>query len=282
MRPILRLLVVAPVLALPGLVVPTHAAADDEGGAGGTARAYVDEAGSPTATARSAAANTGRPSRSGSTRTCDWTVAVEDDRTFSVYLLTGDRRFSRTGRWLWRKCTEGQSGVEDLRLVPEGGEGVAPAALAAEASKSIQIPPPPMATSPEANRRLFVRVPTWLWIDQAWWHAYSATADAGGVTATVSARPVRAVWSAGDGGSTTCTGPGVAWRPGMREDATYCSYVYRNSSSGQPGGTYTLSVNVEFEVNWTSSTGAAGSLGRITRSASRAVQVGEIQAIETD
>ena len=67
----------------------------------------------------------------------------------------------------------------------------------------------------------------------------------------------------------------------MADAQSTCSYVYKNASAGQRGGTFTMTVDVEFEVSWTSSIGPGGSLARITRSASRAVQVGEIQAVET-
>lgn len=67
----------------------------------------------------------------------------------------------------------------------------------------------------------------------------------------------------------------------MRDDATYCSYIYRHSSAGEDGGTYTLSVTVWFEITWTSNTGQSGTLAGITRSASRSVEVGQVQALET-
>ena len=85
----------------------------------------------------------------------------------------------------------------------------------------------------------------------------------------------------GDGGQAVCEGPGTEWRPGMAEEQSTCSYVYKNSSAGQRGDTFEMTVEVEFEVSWTSSIGPGGSLARITRSASQAVQVGEIQAVET-
>lgn len=166
-------------------------------------------------------------------------------------------------------------------LVPEGGQAD-PAAIAAGALASVPIATPPMTTSPSANDRLYTQVRTWLWLPAEWWRSYSATANAGRVTSTVTASPVRAEWASGDGGGTTCRGPGVEWRRGMRDDATYCSYTYRHSSAGEPGDSYTLAVTVWFQVTWTSNTGQAGALGDISRSASRQVQVGEIQAMETE
>ena len=142
---------------------------------------------------------------------------------------------------------------------------------------------PPIATSPSADDRLYTQVQTWLWLEDQWWTTYSATANAGRVSATVTATPTSASWDTGDGGGTTCRGPGVAWQRGMPDDdATYCKHTYTNSSAGQEGGTYTLSATVTFEITWTSNTGGGGSLEAIDRTASRDVEVGEIQAVETE
>lgn len=160
------------------------------------------------------------------------------------------------------------------------GAAVDPQALATQAVASVAIPAPTISTSP-TNDRLYTQVRTWLWVDDGWWRSYSATASAGGVIATVTASPRRAVWTMGDGGRTTCSGPGVEWRRGMRDDATYCSYIYRRSSAQEQDGKYTLSVTVTFEITWTSNIGESGTLPAISRSASRQVEVGQVQALET-
>jgi hypothetical protein len=236
--------------------------------------AYVDDAGNPTAEARDVIQTGGR-SGGGRESTCFWRVVIEDDREFGVYEVDGSRRHSDTGRWLEQVC-DGQP----IQVVPEGAP-VDPRQLAVSARESVAIPTPPLSTSPSADRELYPQMKTWLWVDDSWWQPYSATAEAGAVSATVTARPVRSEWSMGDDGRTVCAGPGVEWRRGMSEDDTYCSYTYRRSSAGEPGGTFTLTVTVVFEVTWSSSTGAGGSLGALTRSASTPVRVGEIQAVHT-
>ncbi|MBW3642408.1 MAG: hypothetical protein KY447_05785 [Actinobacteria bacterium] len=258
------------------LIPGSPAAAESRSGG-----AYINDEGNPTAESRSREASPGRPARSGSSSNCTWRVVNRNDNDFWIYDADGSRLQSETGRWLERWCDGEQRLVNDSYAAPERARRANPRVLAQEARESVAIPAPPLATSPQADRSLYTGVRTWLWIDPQWWRGYEATAEAGGVSTTVSARPVRAVWSMGDGGQTSCAGPGVAWRRGMADDATYCSYVYNNSSAGQPGGTYTMTVTVEFEVSWTSNAGAGGSLARVTRSASRQVRVGEIQAVET-
>lgn len=245
------------------------AAADDLGG-----DAYVDDGGNPTAEAGDLI-QTGGTSGGGGESNCFWRVAVEDDRDFGVHAPDGTRQYSDTGRWLEQICDGAP-----VQVVPESAP-VDPRQLAIRARESVAIPAPPLSTSPSADRELYPQMKTWLWIDDAWWQSYSATAAAGTVTATVTARPVRSEWTTGDGGHTACAGPGVEWQRGMSDDDTYCSYTYRRSSAGEPDGTFTLTVTVHFEVGWSSSTGAGGSLGGLTRSASRQVSVGEIQAVNT-
>lgn len=258
------------------------AVAQGEGGTDGTAGAYLDDLDNPTAVASRVQGPPPPPRPPPASSNCEWRSIIRQNDRVVVYDEDGEPLKSETGRWLVRYCDGQPVLVNGWAYVPAGsGSGPDPAVVAREARKSVAVPVPPIATSPRADRRLYTGVRTWLWLDPSWWHGYSATADAGGVTATVSAKPVRAVWSMGDGGETTCAGPGVAWRPGMPDDATYCSYLYKHSSVTRPEGTFLITVTVDFDVTWTSSAGPGGRLARITRSAARAVEVGEIQAIET-
>lgn len=246
---------------------------------GGDGGAFVDENGNPTAVARDGEVI---PASGGSGASdCHWQVMISDDFRFAVYEVDGTRRYSKTGRWLQKMCDGAAVPVDGLYTVPEGG-AVDPAALAADAIASVPIALPPIETSPSADRRLYVQVPTWLWLDPDWWHGYSATATAGRVTSTATAVPVRAEWTSGDGHETTCHGPGVQWRRGLPDSAASCSLTYRHSSAGAEADAYTLGVTVWFEVTWTSNTDQGGTLASIGRTASRSVQVGEIQAIETE
>ncbi len=140
--------------------------------------------------------------------------------------------------------------------------------------------PPAIRTSPEESGRLYVQIPT-LWIDSSWWQFYTATAQAGRVWSTVTARPVSVTWGTGDGGSEVCRGPGVAWSPGVDEDASNCTHTYRRSSASADGGTFDLSATVRLEITWTSNAPFGGTLPAITRTSTLDVEVGEIQAIGT-
>jgi hypothetical protein len=251
------------------LAVTAPAARADDGGG-----AFIDD-GDPTAVADDTGEEPGS-SGGGGDDNCTVRVAIEDDFSFGVYDVDGSRVYSETGRWLERVC----DGFAQEPF-PEGG-AVDPRALALSARESVSIAAPPITTSPSADDRLYTQVQTWLWLDEQWWTSYSATATAGRVSATVTATPTTARWDTGDGGGTTCRGPGVPWRRGMPDSATYCKQTYRHSSAGSDGGTYTLAATVTFEITWSSNTGAGGTLEAIERTASRDVEVGEIQAVETE
>lgn len=248
-------------------------------GGGGGGSGHVTDDGDPTAVATDPGSPDDENSTPGSSEAsegpeCWWEVYVADDTVTRVRGMDGNRRYSQTGRWLMRWCEGiGPVAVGGSTATPEGGE-VVPGELAQRAVESVSIGAPVMGTSP-ASGRLVVQVPTWLWVDDGWWEPYEATATAGRVSATVTATPVRAVWTTGDGATVVCDG-GVAWQPGLGEGASSCTHTYTRASAG-----YELGVTVELEVGWSSNVGESGTLAAISRSGSQVVQVGEIQAIGT-
>jgi hypothetical protein len=274
-----RLMTVATLVYMSSALLAAEASAATRG------NAYVPPGGDPTASARDEVGGAGAPGGTdpGSEDPCYWAVIVEDDSKFFVYDFADPTKVvhSATGRWLEHRCpSRGAVEVGGSPLVPEGGL-IDPVQLALEAVSSVQIGSPVIRTSPSEGGRLFVHVPTWLWIDRQWWQGYEATASAGRVNSTVRAVPRSATWTLGDGSTTTCAGPGLAWEAGRSEDATDCSHTYMSSSGSRPGGTLDLSVAVTFEVTWTTNVGEGGSLAPLTRTSTRTVEVTEIQAIGT-
>ena len=164
---------------------------------------------------------------------------------------------------------------------------VDPRELALRARSRLPFPLPDVAFSPpleDPDDFLLVRLETWIWATN--WAEVSRTASAGGVVATVTARPVRLVWDftprrsdpETEGG---CPGPGTAYDPSKPPDAqsTACSITFRHSSADEPGAAYEGHLTVVYEVSWTSNVGAGGSLGRVPRTTVLPVRVGEQQAL---
>jgi hypothetical protein len=135
-------------------------------------------------------------------------------------------------------------------------------------------------TSPPPGK-LAVNFPVWLSLGSAW-QPVTAHAAAGGVSVTVSARPMRVRWHMGNGHTVVCGGPGTAydrslsWQQNL--DRRTCGYTYRRSSAGAPSGEFTVTATVGYAVSW-QATGVSGggSLGSRGRSASTTVSVGQIK-----
>jgi hypothetical protein len=192
------------------------------------------------------------------------------------------------GDWVIEQCS-GPGWVNPMKViwvpavleVNVGSGPTSPPALAQQAVSYLRFPMTKVEMSPP-SADVTVNLPTWLWVDRGMWHAISATAAAGPVSATATATPDEVVWQMGDGGKVACKGPGTAWTsqypPDQRSD---CSYTYVRSSADPPGGTYALTTTVYWHVTWTSQ-GApgGGDLGLIAGpSVQSAVQVQELHAI---
>ena len=161
--------------------------------------------------------------------------------------------------------------------------------VALQAENSLRLPSPTLHFNPGVSS--VVNLPTWLWIDQSLWHAYSVTATVGTVSATAVATPVAVVWQMGDGGVVTCTGPGRAFdvsQP-VRMQKTACAYSYRTSSLGQPSAdgnpdaaAFLVRATVTWTVTW-SATGAEGqgTLPTLETSAVAPLRVVEVESVDT-
>jgi hypothetical protein len=146
-----------------------------------------------------------------------------------------------------------------------------PVVLAQAARADLPIDMPQPHTSPTETGFQLVAIPTWFWFEPADWHAVSATASAGGVTATVTARPVSATWDAGDGTDPiTCHGPGSRYTPDL---APTCAHTYTDD------GVDTVHVTVTWAATWTSNTGARGSQADITLATTLPLTIKSAQAV---
>ena len=130
----------------------------------------------------------------------------------------------------------------------------------------------------------FTQVPLWWWIDQAQWHAVSATSTVPGLSATATATPVEIVFDPGDGtGPHTCPGPGVVFNARLKfaEQSTPCVYVYHHSSALAPNGrSFISSMSVRWTVSWTATDGDGGPLGDLVSSTGpRPMEVAEQQIV---
>ncbi|MQS04792.1 ATP/GTP-binding protein [Streptomyces sp. OF1] len=158
-------------------------------------------------------------------------------------------------------------------------EGPDPAVLAQRAIDSMLLAGPAIA-SPKTEGTYTVGMPMWMWVTPSatTYGPNTATASAGGVTVTATARVSRIVWDMGDGRRVTCTGPGTPYRASYgKQPSPTCGHTYRASSASQAGGTYPVTATATWEIEW-SGGDQAGEV-TTTRTSEAAVSVGEGQAV---
>jgi hypothetical protein len=107
------------------------------------------------------------------------------------------------------------------------------------------------------------------------------TAEAGGLWATATARPIDVEFTSGDprGVPTDqCSVAGLTARY-VRSTPGECSYAYQNSSSIVPGNQFEASITVTWEITWIGSSGASANLGRFPVTGTSRIAIAEAKAL---
>ena len=124
----------------------------------------------------------------------------------------------------------------------------------------------------------WVGLSTFFWVED--WQPLARTVTLRGVSATVTATPTGLAFDPGDGNEpVSCDGPGRPWVEADGNDPPSdgaCGYTYRAVT---PDGPLTATTSVQWSVNWTSSTGAAGTFPVSTTSSSSSFLVEQIQVV---
>ncbi|MDQ6696193.1 MAG: hypothetical protein M3Z46_01880 [Actinomycetota bacterium] len=228
-----------------------------------------------------------RPARRPSPVVCKWYVAGASAvalgslaaglRSTGVGLPSLDTS-THVGTTGYQVCTNRTTGASNgaFRAVPApvaAAPAITPQMLAQRASAQLQVDVPAPATSPGLDQFQLVGLPTWLWVKA--WDTVANTAAIPGLSATVSARPVRSTWDFGAGGRVTCDGPGTPFdihRPASNQ-STDCALTFIQS------GTYTARVTVDWAVSWKATTGGGGALPPLARTTTFPIQVRAAQAV---
>ena len=149
------------------------------------------------------------------------------------------------------------------------------------AAAGIDPDPPTVETNPPlGTQHAVVNMDTWLWITDPW-EVIHVTDTVGLTTVDVFARPEHVTWAFGDGGAELCTGPGVPWSESAHAGGTYCSHRFISSSAGLTDSAYTASATTTWIFSWALNGRDMGDFGSIDRTTTFAIQVGEIQAVES-
>jgi hypothetical protein len=127
-----------------------------------------------------------------------------------------------------------------------------------------------------------VGMPVWLWAKDPDSHTFgpaTASASAGGITVTATARVDQVTWDMGDGDTVTCTTAGTPYTAAYgNKRSPDCGHVYTTSSAAQPDQRYTVTATSDWVITWE----GAGQTGIIRLNGlARSVQiaVGEAQVL---
>lgn len=163
-------------------------------------------------------------------------------------------------------------------------------ALVVEAERILVLPEPEVVTSPPRGAVLPVGLPVWFWATNG--QALSETASVPGVSVTVDATVVsmsleveepdgrvRSGGGSGEGRSRSvtvaCDGVGEVYDPARKDPwaASGCSRVF------DWPGEVTVTASVTWNLAWSSTTGAAGTLDPVTRTSTFTLDLVELQAV---
>jgi len=187
------------------------------------------------------------------------------------------------GQWYYLRCDNADgTPVREAWPIWTSADGDAMAhELALQAADELVLPHPIPGLSPRLDVDQIVGLPTWMWVDPDSWHELTATAAVPGLSATVTATPVRTGWSMGDDSDEiVCDGPGAVYDFARDEHGqhTDCSHIYQWGSADQPGGTYSVTGYVDWKLSWTATNGARGTLADTSRGTSLDVHAAELEA----
>ncbi|WP_328457577.1 ATP/GTP-binding protein [Streptomyces sp. NBC_00386] len=181
------------------------------------------------------------------------------------------------------ECTDGgQTNPASFVVVSTGQNPVPqldPQDLAQRAVDAMTLLGPDIA-SPRAAGEYTVGVPMWMWVNQSatTYGPNTASASAGGVTVTATAKVSKIVWSMGDGASVSCNDPGTPYTAssGMAQSPT-CGHVYSKTSAGGQSGKFPVTATSTWTINWQGGE-QAGQLTEV-RQTNVQVAVGEVQVV---
>ncbi|MFC7011736.1 ATP/GTP-binding protein [Streptomyces viridiviolaceus] len=194
-------------------------------------------------------------------------------------------QYYRDGETVYeRVCVaDGQAGLVDVEVVgADPGQNVPavdPEVVAQQAVDKMTLLGPDIA-SPRANGKYTVGVPMWMWVNQSatTFGPNTASASAGDITVTATAKVSKIVWQMGDGTSVTCNGPGTPYTGSadMTQSPT-CGHLYSTTSASAPGGRYAVTATSTWTIDWQGG-GEAGQLTEVRQSDVQ-VPVGELQVV---
>ncbi|MGY0541412.1 hypothetical protein ACW14X_28120 [Nocardioides sp. YJ-D4] len=185
-------------------------------------------------------------------------------------------------------CYQPQTSLLTLIWSPAPPEGAAagpsPREVAEMAVEKLDLSAIQIGITPEPgpDRVGLVGMPVWMWAKKPNSNTYgpaTASASAGGITVTATARVHEITWDMGDGTTVECRSAGTPYEASFGKKASPdCGHVYRLSSAREPNGTYSVTATSAWVITWQGA-GQAGTIRLDGLSRSVDIAVGEAQVL---
>lgn len=139
---------------------------------------------------------------------------------------------------------------------PNSGAGPTPREVAQLAIKDMKLTAINIGIAPKAEDGSvgLVGMPVWMWAaepGELTWGPITASASAGGITVTATARVHKVTWDMGEGTKVTCTTPGTPYKAAFgNKKSPDCGHVYTASSSSKPDHRFTVTATSDWIVEW--------------------------------
>ncbi|WP_260147636.1 ATP/GTP-binding protein [Streptomyces sp. CEV 2-1] len=157
---------------------------------------------------------------------------------------------------------------------------VDPAVVAQIAVDKMLLKGPQIGITPKPGGRGVVGMPVYMWTAKGpeTYGPNTASATAGSVTVTATAKVSKIVWAMGDGTTVVCTTAGTPYRPEFRmTPSPDCGHRYALPSSTEESGKYHVTATSTWAIDWTGG-GESGQLAEVRESAVN-VTIAEVQVL---
>ncbi|MER6059354.1 ATP/GTP-binding protein [Streptomyces albidoflavus] len=159
---------------------------------------------------------------------------------------------------------------------------VNPAVLAREAVDKMLLRGPEIGITPKPGGKGVVGMPVYMWTARGaeTYGPNTASASAGGITVTATAKVAKIEWQMGDGTTVTCTTPGTPYKAEYgKKPSPDCGHRYTKPSSTTASGDYHVTATSTWDIDWqVNGGGASGEMTEIRDSAVD-ITVAEVQVL---
>jgi hypothetical protein len=167
---------------------------------------------------------------------------------------------------------------------PNSGTGPTPREVAQLAIQQMHLSAINIGIAPEPGPDSIglVGMPVWMWAQNPNEHTLgpiTASASAGGITITATAKVLQITWDMGDGTEVVCDTAGTPYKPSYgRKDSPDCGHTYTKSSAHETDDAYTVMATSSWVITW-SGAGQTGTIRLDGLNRSTQIRIGEAQVL---